>query len=167
MLNYLGVEPQRTVEMTRAWNSTWSPKNTMSVLFTFAHEQLAKQWKDGMENGNKDKPLAGVVTAINENLGFYANAFTGIGFDVVGLKPANFTYYKDEQGNLTYMSRRKLVERLGLHNEEELGDSPYFGTNQFPLLPTYEMVLLFDKSSKDRLMQRPIYRIPEEDYRKT
>lgn len=167
MLNYLEVEPQRMVEMTRAWNSTWSPKNTMSVLFTFAHEQLGKQWKDGIESGEKDKPLAGVITAINGNLGFHANAFTGIGFDVVGLKPANLTYYKDKQNNLTYMSRRKLVDKLGLHDERELSNNPNFESNKFPLLPTYEMVLLFEKTSKDKLAQRPIYRIPDDDYHKT
>jgi len=167
MLNYFGIESHCVVEMTRAWNSIWSPKNTMSVLFSFAHNQLRKQWKKNVDTGKEDKPLAGVITSINGNMGFHANAFRGVGFEVAGLKPSNFTYYKDEHGYLTYIPRRKLAQKLELKGEEELITNLNFESSRFPLLPTYEMILLFDQNARAKLSKRPIYRIPDDDYLKT
>lgn len=43
MLQHFGVEPHRVLEMTRAWNASWSPKNTMSLLFSFAHSEMQQE----------------------------------------------------------------------------------------------------------------------------
>jgi len=154
MLDYLGVEPHRVLEMTRAWNACWSPKNTMSVMFSFAHDELQKEWKEKVATRDIDKPLSGIITAINGNLGFRANAFNGVGFETFGLKPANFSFLRDPKtGDLEYMTRRAIVKKLGLRNESELEKSPLYATNKFPLLPTNEMIVLF---KKDEMDSRPV-----------
>lgn len=164
MLDYFGVESDCMAEMTRAWNSTWSPKNTLSTLFSFAHKQLKKQWKKQLSIDKKDSSLKGIITSINSNLGFHASAFKGIGFEIGGLKPAKFTYYKDTYGHLTYIPRRKLAQKLELKVEKQLTTSPNFETNHFPLLPTYEMVLLFDEEDHAELVKKSVYTISDSDY---
>lgn len=164
ILRHMQVEPHRMLEMTRAWNASWSPKNTMSILFSFAHDQLRHDWKQAVDDRQRDKPLAGIITAINGNLGFKANAFNGVGFETIGLKPANFSFLVEADGELTYMSRREIMRTLGLTSVSELDDHPRYRTNQVPLLPTNEMVVVFDTHDQERLQQQRIYRIPETAY---
>lgn len=164
MLQHLEVEPHRVLEMTRAWNAIWSPKNTMSVLFAHAHSELNREWQEKIVTGEKDKPLAGIITAINGNLGFRANAFNGVGFTTIGLKPAKFTYFKDSEGLLTYSPRRNLVKTLKFEKTGQLSGHPNVATNQFPLLPTYEMLMLFDKKAHERIAAKPVYKITSSKY---
>jgi hypothetical protein len=164
ILRHLNVEPHRVLEMTRAWNATWSPKNTMSVLFSFAHDQIRAESKRRVDERTLDKPVAGIITAINGNLGFKANAFNGVGFETIALKPANFSFLVEDDGSLTYMSRRQIVRRLGLSSTKELDGHPRYRANQVPLLPTNEMAVLFDEREQGRITKQPIYRIPEAAY---
>lgn len=167
MLDHLGIQPHLMLEMTRAWNCAWSPKNTMSILFAFAHSDMIKESQDQVAKGSRDKPLQGVVTAINSNLGFRANAFNGVGFETVAFKPANFTYYRNDQDELTYMPRRKIAKQLNASTMLELADNPHYQVNQIPLLPTNEMVVLFDKRQAEELKSRPIYMIDSNEYQNT
>lgn len=165
LITQQGIEAHRVLEMTRAWNASWSPKNTMSVLFAHAHEELQREYLKQVEIGTIDKPLAGVITAINGNLGFKANAFNGVGFETIGLKPAKFTYYRERPGNpLEYMSRRAIVKKLGLQSTKELINHPNYAENTMPLLPTNEMMVLFDKKEQAILAQQPIRRITSDAY---
>ncbi len=162
MLQFFGVEPHRMLEMTRAWNASWSPKNSMSLLFSFAHSELQEDFQRGVDRKERDKPLAGILTAINPNLGFRANAFNGVDFGIIGLKPAGFTYFVDESGETSYMSRRAIAKKLGVP-ESELESDPRFTRNKVPLLPTNEMAVFF-RGTKRYQLPGPIYRIPDNAY---
>lgn len=116
-----------------------------------------------MDNHQRDKPLAGIVTAINPNLGFRANAFNGVDFGVIGLKPAGFTYIMDGGGQASYMPRRAIAKALGIP-ESELESHPRFTRNKLPLIPTNEMAVLFKGTSRYQI-QEPIYVIPDEAYK--
>ena len=163
MLDYLGIEPRLVLEMTRAWNVSWSPKNTMSSLFTFAHKELQQIWKEKIKNGDECKPLEGILTSINPNLGFKAKAFKGVGFEVVGLKPTQFTYYKNN-GSLTYMPRRDLVKKLGIMSTNQLYGHKNFAVNKIDLISTCEMLVMFNTKEQEELRKKPIYIINEEKY---
>lgn len=165
MLQFLGIENHRILEMTRAWNSVWSPKNTMSTLFNFANKELAREWNEKVKTGEADKPLAGIITSINGNLGFHGSAFKGIGFKVVGLKPAHFTYLVSKNNSIAYMPRRSIFEELKLENISELDNHPRCASNKFPLLPTNEMTLLFDEKEDKKLDKKSIYFIMENSYK--
>ena len=163
MLNYLKLEPHRFLEMTRAWNSTWSPKNTMSVLFEYAHTIIKEESRNSVQNGETDKPIQGILTAINPNLGFKASGFIGIGMEVCGLKPANFSFFKDG-GIVDYMPRREIQKLLNLDNSKELILHPKYQQNIVPLMPTYELILAFDSKEQSELTKKPIYKIPKSSY---
>lgn len=163
MLDHYGTEPHTMLEMTRAWNSSWAPKNTMSVLFSYAHTVLQDEWKKEVAKGSIDKPLQGIVTAINPNLGFHANAFNGVGFVSTGLKPALFTFLRTSDG-FSYMPRRSIQQKLGLATSSQLTRHPDFSTSQIPLVDTVEMVLFFDKAKEKGLLSQPMYRIQNEHY---
>lgn len=75
MLYYLGIEPQNTIEMTRAWCSNNAPSNIMSSLFQYSIDDIQKDWKERSKNCFEDKYLQAVTTAINPNLGFSASLF--------------------------------------------------------------------------------------------
>lgn len=162
MLKFFGVEPHRMLEMTRAWNASWSPKNSMSLLFSFAHSELQEDFQRGVDRKERDKPLAGILTAINPNLGFRANAFNGVDFGIIGLKPAGFTYFVGDSGRASYMSRRAISKKLGVP-EDELENHPQFTPNKMPLLPTNEMAVFF-RGTKRFQLPGPIYRIPNAAY---
>jgi hypothetical protein len=87
-----GVEPNNFVELTRAWNCVWSPRNTMSALFQYAHNDLQDIWQTGRVVGKKFRRLGGVITAINPNLGFDGKAFRAVNMIKIALKPAEFKY---------------------------------------------------------------------------
>ena len=163
MLIYYGIEPHAVLEMTRAWNAAWSPKNTMSVLFTYAHEMLRHDFEQKVKQDSYPTPLKAIVTAINPNLGFRANAFNGIGLIPLGLKPAQFTFV-NVGGRWEYFPRRKAQEVLQVRSINDLYKHPLFKGNQTPLLPTYEMVLVFDEKSQKRLRHEPVYQIPASGY---
>jgi hypothetical protein len=154
-----GVAPERVVEMTRAWNTSWSPKNMMSTLFSYAHRELQHSW---LERGWGDKPLNGVLTSINPNLGFRANAFSGVDFGVVGLKPSSYKYLLDEQGHPTYMLRRAIARELGV-SVAGLDGHPRYGRNAMPLLPGYVMMVLFDRKCRIK-PSGPIYVVGRQSY---
>lgn len=138
----------------------------MSVMFQFAHDELKKEWNSKSKNGEVDKPLVGIITAINGNLGFQARAFNGVGFKTIGLKPAKFTYLVENDSSLTYMTRRRIVEELGLRNTSELTNNHRYAVNKVPLLPTYEMAVLFSKDDENKFIDKPIFRILSKNYRK-
>ncbi len=140
---HTGREPNRTLEMTRAWNATWSPKNTMSVLFSYAHSQLQNMSKQEMLP-DVTQGLGGVITAINPNLGFSGMAFSGVDFGVVGLKPTNHKFLL-ENGVPIYMLRRDIAKHLGVAITA-LVQHPRYGESSMPLLHTNVMMVLFDKS---------------------
>lgn len=165
MLYHLGIESHRVLEMTRAWNAVWSPKNTMSTLFNFAHKQLINEWKDKAKIGEIDKPLAGIITSINGNLGFHASAFRGIGFKVVGLKPAKFNYLISEDKSIIYTTRRSMHKKFTVDKVPRIDEGLQCVSNKLPLLPTYEMVLLFDEKGDKELENRPIYLITKKSYK--
>lgn len=164
MLEHLGLEPHTVLELTRAWNSSWSPRNTMSTLFGYAHRTLQREWEKKVDEGKVDKLLSGIISAINGNLGFNGSTFSGANLKVVGLKPANFTYLKHEDGSMDYMPRRAIMKALGLQSTVDLVGNPQYATNQFPLIPTNEMVVAFDKLKQEEISKKPIYRIPDDAY---
>ncbi len=165
MMIHLGMEPHTMVELTRAWNASWSPKNTMSTLFGYAHQSLQREWEQKAELGLVDKPLSGVVSAINPNLGFNGSAFSAANFRVVGLKPAQFTYLVHPDGTFDYMPRRSIVISLGLDTTTELDSHDGYRTSMVPLIPTNEMAVIFDKTKQGEILKRPIYRIPDSGYK--
>lgn len=62
------------------------------------------------------------------------------------------------------MPRRAIVKKLGLIDESKLKQNPSFSSNRFPLLPTNEMLILFNKSEMERIKQQKIFRISENNY---
>lgn len=142
---HAGREPERTLEMTRAWNTAWSPKNTMSVLFSYAHNQLQAASKAQSIDGVPAE-LGGIITAINPNLGFSGMAFSGVDFGVVGLKPTNHKFLI-ENGVPIYMLRRDIARHLGT-TVAELAQHGQYSESSMPLSHTNVMMVLFDKSAR-------------------
>lgn len=150
---HAGREAERTLEMTRAWNTAWSPKNTMSVLFSYAHSQLQAASKSQSVKG-VPVGLGGVITAINPNLGFSGMAFSGVDFGVVGLKPTNHKFLI-ENGVPIYMLRRDIARHLGT-TVAELAQHEQYSESAMPLSHTNVMMVLFDKSARKKPTP-PIY----------
>lgn len=165
MMAELGYNPARILEMTRAWNAIWSPKNTMSLLFAHAHTEMQLRTRNGEESVVPDGELAGVLTAINPNLGFRANAFNGVDFGVVGLKPASCKYLVGSDGTPTYMLRRAIARELGV-SVDELPGHPRFARNAMPLLPTNEMAVIFNRKTRHK-PDGPIHIIDSKKYAST
>jgi len=151
--NHAGREAGQTLEMTRAWNTSWSPKNTMSVLFSYAHNQLQVASKSQSIEG-VPAGLGGVITAINPNLGFSGMAFRGVDFSVVGLKPTNHKFLI-ENGVPIYMLRRDIALYLGT-SVAELSQHKKYSESTMPLSHTNVMMVLFDKSAREKPTP-PIY----------
>lgn len=150
MAELTGVDPSYALEMTRAWNINWSPKNTMSLLFAYAHKIIQNNYRDNGRQG-------GILTAINPNLGFTGMAFSGVDFSTVGLKPTNHKYYVDDDGHPVYMLRRDIAARLGVA-EEDLPYNDRYAESKMPLLPTNIMMVLFDGKGNSRSKpDTPIY----------
>ena len=151
--NNAGLDPNTTIEMTRAWNTLWSPKNTMSILFSYAHTQIQGMNKKNALTGYEDE-LGGVITAINPNLGFSGMAFKGVDFGVVGLKPTNHKYII-EDGVPIYMLRRDIASRLHT-TVDRLKTYDEYGESSMPLLPTNVMAVIFDGSARNKPVT-PVY----------
>lgn len=164
MLSHLGANPDNIMESARAWNCSWAPENTMSLLFTFAHEEMKKEREAEIEAGTQEDPLEGVFTSINPNLGFKAVSFRGVRFNVSGLKPTGFSYLRNTEGSADFMTKGEIKKKLGIESDDELQGHPDFVLNAIPFLPTVEMVTLFDNEDEKRLLEKPIYRVTSDAF---
>lgn len=152
LLYYLGIEPQNTLEMTRAWCSNSAPQNIMSSLFQYSINEVEQDWKKLKEQSKVNKNLQAITTTINPNLGFKASSFLGCNFIPFALRPAKFTYGK--QGNTTeYMTRRE-IEKNNLEYVE----------NQFNVLPLNEIILNMDKRKQEEISKGRIYTMDTKNY---
>ena len=152
LLNYLGIESQNTLEMTRAWCSNSAPQNIMSSLFQYSINEVEKEWKKLKEQGEVNKNLQAITTTINPNLGFKASSFLGCNFIPFALRPAKFTY--GIQGTtMEYMTRRE-IERKNLEYIE----------NQFNILPLNEIILCLEKRKQEEISKGRIYTIDKRNY---
>lgn len=149
-----GFNSASMLESTRAWNCYWSPENTMSTLFAYCHEVLKEIWPDHKMNPLHSN-LKGVITSINPNLNFKANAFKGVRFHILSLKPTNFTYLKDKNGFYDFMPLPSIASSLGL-SLNEVKYHPEFSKNKIPFLPTVDMLCLFEKIDEEKLLEQPI-----------
>ena len=152
LLNYLGIESQNTLEMTRAWCSNSAPQNIMSSLFQYSINEVEKEWEKLKEQGEVNKNLQAITTTINPNLGFKASSFLGCNFIPFALRPAKFTY--GIQGTtMEYMTRRE-IERKNLEYIE----------NQFNILPLNEIILCLEKRKQEEISKGRIYTIDKRNY---
>ena len=154
LLNYLGIESQNTLEMTRAWNSDDAPKNTMSSLFQYAINDINKEWKRLKKQKKVTNNLQAITTTINPNLGFKASAFLGSNFIPFALRPANLTYEK-KGGSFEYMTRRE-INRLKVDYIE----------NQLNILPLNEMILCLNKRKQNIIEKENIFVMEQKTYDK-
>ncbi len=164
MLSHLGANPDNIMESARAWNSSWAPENTMSLLFAFAHEMMKEDRDAEIEAGVQEDPLEGVFTSINPNLGFKAVSFRGVRFNVGGVKPTGFSYLRNAEGSADFMPKGEIKKKLGIESDDELQDHPDFMSNTIPFLPTVEMVTLFDIEDEKQLLEKPIYRVTSDAF---
>ena len=151
LLYNIGIEPQNTLEMTRAWCSNSTPSNTMSSLFQYSINDIENKWKDMREQGLVDNNLQAITTTINPNLGFRASSFLGCNFIPIALRPAKFTFIENND-IIKYVTRRELDS-----------DDEYF-ENQIEILPLNELILCLDKSKENEIVKRNIYIIEKENY---
>lgn len=154
LLYYLGIEPQNTLEMTRAWCSNSAPQNIMSSLFQHSIDYANKEWKKLKKDGKVNKDLQAITTTINPNLGFKASSFLGCNFVPFALRPARFTYGKKEN-SMEYMTRRE-IESNGFEYYE----------NQFNILPLNEIILCLDKRKQEQILKGKIYVMDKSNYDK-
>lgn len=154
VIQHLGIEPHNVLEMTRAWNATWSPKNTMSFLFAYANDELRRYWDELQKRYVTDKPLAGISTTINPNLGFQGSSFKGSNFSVFALRPATL-HYADSEGKPVYMTRRGL-------EQNQIADS--FDA-KVPQLPLNEMLMVYNAKERKSLKKRKVYRMNKNIYK--
>ncbi len=153
MLLYLGFADGEIIESSRAWNATWAPENTMSVLFSYSHDRLKEKLGDR---------IRGVLTSINPNLGFSASAFRGIHFEIVSLKPTIFSY-QIMNGKPHFCSKTEIAKNLGMQISELL-ESHHYAENNTPFLPTIELLYLYDKNERRKISKLPIYVVSKDDY---
>ena len=154
LLYYLGIEPQNTLEMTRAWCSNSAPQNIMSSLFQHSIDYANEEWKKLKKDGKVNKDLQAITTTINPNLGFKASSFLGCNFVPFALRPARFTYGKKEN-SMEYMTRRE-IESNGFEYYE----------NQFNILPLNEIILCLDKRKQEQILKGKIYVMDKSNYDK-
>ena len=152
LLNYLGIEPQNTLEITRAWCSNSAPQNIMSSLFQFSINEVEKEWRELKDKGEVNKNLQAITTTINPNLGFKASSFFGCNFVPFALRPAKFTYGK-QNNTVEYMTRRE-IERNNLEYVE----------NKFNVLPLNEIILCLDKRKHEEISKGRIYSMDKRIY---
>lgn len=153
MLAYLGYADGEIIESSRAWNAAWAPENTISVLFSYSQERLRETFGDG---------IRGIITSINPNLGFSASAFRGIHFEAVSLKPTVFSYQL-EDGKPYFKPKGEIAKKLGVEISE-LSTSRYYTDNKIPFLPTVELLYLYDKDERKKLIESPIYVVSKNEY---
>lgn len=151
LLYNLGIEPQNTIEMTRAWCSNSAPANIMSSLFQYSIDEITKDWKEKSQEGIEDKYLQAITTTINPNLGFKASSFLGCNFIPIALRPAKFTFINNN-GIIEYKTRRNIK------SEDE-----YF-ENKIEILPLNELILCTDKNKERDINNSNILLINKKDY---
>ncbi len=141
LISYFGIEPQCTLEMTRAWCYESAPKNSMSILFSQSFRLLQEKWKEISLPCCSDKQLRAITTTINPNLGFHASSFFGSNFIIFGLRPAKCTYFKGE-----YMPRRQ-IEQIVCKNidKSDIRIIKGYSENSVYHLPLNEMICCFNK----------------------
>jgi cytidylate kinase len=158
LLEYIGLESHNVLEMTRAWNAPWAPKNTMSTLFNYSAKELRTIWEKMETKGITDKSLVGISTTINPNLGFTGKSFSGASFITTALRPATLTYYQEEYSAPIYVTRREA---------EIIGDNSSRGTifdARIPQMPLNEMILAYSPKMQEKLSKGKIYKIDPESY---
>jgi hypothetical protein len=153
MLKSAGVDLKATVELTRAWNGEDAPKNTMSLLYAYAHANIQKLFLLDR------KQTLTVVTAVNPNLGFKGSAFRAVGFSLIGHKPTSFYYLVDQEGNRTFTTRRDLSKKLEGAKSVEVE----YRSAQFPLLATKELAVYL-RGSQRMQHSGAVYDIDEGEY---
>lgn len=156
LLYNLGIEPQNSIEMTRAWCSNSAPTNIMSYLFQYSIDDITAKWKELKENGLTDKNLQAVTTTINPNLGFKASSFFGCNFVPIAMRPAKFTFV-EKNGILRYETRRKI---------ETLSDEETYMENIINVLPLNELILCLDRKKAEVVNSSNILLIDKNEYEK-
>jgi hypothetical protein len=144
--------------MTRAWNAPWAPKNTMSTLFNYSAKELRTIWENMETKGVTDKPLVGISTTINPNLGFTGKSFSGASFVTTALRPATLTYYKDKDSAPVYITRREAEIIKSNSSSGAVFDA------RIPQLPLNEMILVYAPKMQEKILKGKIYRINPESY---
>lgn len=156
LLYNIGIEPQNSIEMTRAWCSNSAPANIMSSLFQFAINDIQSNWNDRCKACLEDKHLQAITTAINPNLGFKASSFLGCNFTPIALRPAKFTFV-EKDGTIEYSTRRKI--------QFDKCEEDYF-ENKLEILPLNELILCLDKNRESNVNNSKILLINKSDYEK-
>jgi len=154
ILTAAGIDPQKSLELTRAWNSEYSPKNAMSMLYGYAHANIQRErLKQNLE------PPEAILTAVNPNLGFRGSAFRAVGFGLVGEKPTAYHYIVDKKGQRLFTLRRSLVSFL-----KKKPTNPRVRTSSLPLLPTKELAVILKGRKRFAPILDIIYSVSEVEY---
>jgi hypothetical protein len=148
-----GIDPQKSLELTRAWNSEYSPKNTMSMLYSFAHAYIQQQ--------QSRQDLEAILTAVNPNLGFKGSAFRAVGFGLVGEKPTAYHYIVDKKGQRSFTLRRSLVAFL-----KKKPFKAQIRTSSLPLLPTKELAVILEGRKRFAPILDVVYSVSEAEYQR-
>jgi len=155
ILEKSGIDPQQSLELTRAWNHELAPKNTMSMLFAYAHAQIQRFWLRRYQ-----AQLFAILTDVNPNLGFKGSAFRAVGFGLIGQKPTAYHYLTDAFEKRHYFTRRKLHAYL----QRKKNSSANYLTSVFPLLPTNELAVILEGTKRLR-PEDNIYKVTKAEYR--
>lgn len=153
MLQAAGLDHTRSLELTRAWNHENSPRNTMSMLYAYAHTAIQQHWV-----AEKSVPLKSIITAVNPNLGFRGSAFRAVGFKVIGEKPTTYHYLVDQFDKRSYATRRDLVK----HQIKTNGKIKHIEA-AFPLVDTKELAVVLDGPKS--LQVGNAYQVSRDEYR--
>ena len=151
LLYNIGIEPQNSIEMTRAWCANSAPSNIMSSLFQYSINDIYENWKEGAKEGIEEKYLQAVTTTINPNLGFKASSFFGCNFVPIALRPAKFTFV-EKNGTILYKTRRSINS-----------DETYY-ENSIDVLPLNELILCLDKDRMKKVLDSNILIIEKNQY---
>ena len=165
LLYNIGIEPQNSIEMTRAWCSNSAPANIMSSLFQFAINDIQSNWNDRCKACLEDKHLQAITTAINPNLGFKASSFLGCNFTPIALRPAKFTFV-EKDGNVYILSNQSIGEYSTRRKIQfDKCEEDYF-ENKLEILPLNELILCLDKNRESNVNNSKILLINKSDYEK-
>lgn len=155
ILNAAGLDPGGALELTRAWNSESSPKNTLSMLFAYAHASILL-----LNTRRAEVRAQSILTAVNPNLGFRGSAFRAVGFGVIGEKPTAFHYVMDRNARRSYVPRRNLPAA-----PDEPPHRARIIECAMPLLPTKELAVILNGRSRSR-PGSTVYRVSADEYRR-
>lgn len=153
ILRAAGLDPGTSLELTRAWNSEFSPKNTMSKLYAYAHACIL------LLHQRQRQETQAIITAVNPNLGFRGSAFRAVGFGVIGHKPTMFHYLVDGVGRRSYVPRRALADL-----DRSAPGHARVATARLPLLPTKELAVILHGRTRLRPVTAVVYHVSAEEY---